>query len=61
MNTNDFCIVVGGFLRFRFTDREAVRAIKIPIFEITKIESSVLWPLLEQDQVLNITLVPSGK
>ena len=49
-----------GFLRYRFTDRTAVKSITIPIFEMSKDDSNALWSLLAENQITNITLVPSG-
>lgn len=57
---NDYECVGAGFLRFRWTDRELVREIRIPIFEITKTESAVLWPLVEKGLIESIALIPSG-
>jgi hypothetical protein len=36
-----------------------VREIRIPIFEITKTESAVLWPLVEKGLIESIALIPS--
>ncbi len=47
-------------MRYQFMDREAVRSIRIPIFEITEEESTRLWQLLETDRIGNITLIPDS-
>jgi hypothetical protein len=49
-----------GYMRYQFMDRTAVRSIRIPIFEITEAESAKLWPLLEADNIGNITIVPDN-
>ena len=53
--------VVPGFLRYRYEYLESVKAINIPVFEITTRDGDILWPLIEQDLVANITLITSGK
>jgi hypothetical protein len=53
--------VVPGFLRYRYEYLESVKAINIPVFEITTRDGDILWPLIEQDLVANITLIPSDE
>jgi hypothetical protein len=53
-------LVVGGFLKYRVNDRQAVREITIPVFEVAVIEGQKLWSLAHENQIINVTILPGG-
>jgi len=53
-------IVVAGFLRYRVNDRQAIHDIRIPVVEVPLIDGGRLWSLMQENQVLSVTIIPGG-
>jgi hypothetical protein len=52
---------VPGLQKYRFTDQKYVQQVNIPIFEVGISDGRTLLSLFEDDEILNVSLIPSGK
>jgi hypothetical protein len=52
--------VVSGYLAYRMNDRLLARSISIPVFEVPLQDGKILWSLVNNDQILNATIMPDS-
>jgi hypothetical protein len=52
---------VPGLQKYRYTAQKYVQQVNIPIFEVGISDGITLLDLSEKDEILNVTLIPSGK
>lgn len=54
-------LAVAGYMKFRFMDKTKIQQIRIPVFEMVLPDYDDLEPLLLNNSVSTITLLPNGK
>lgn len=52
---------MGGYLKWRWNDKENLKKIFIPIFEMAIPEAKIFLPYFYEDQIESATFLPNGK